>query len=228
MMGVLSATILALVIWAWMDYRNWIALGAGGLPSNPYGWSQVTWMRLGKHDPLSTSVFEKNIGKDWDVRGLGDLPKRAGTRPQVDPHPIPHRQTDQFGDEQVRREQKQIFDDVIAENAALLYYQKSIFERHNDAVFLREPAKGNSNTKAQGEVGHIHPSDGSMHMTLSPSDAKKVIGAGWGELHPLTEETGRLPSTYMMIYSPRSQEENAVVEQILRAAVKFAVGNPQK
>ena len=35
------------------------------------------------------------------------------------------------------------------------------------------------------EIGHMHPTDGSMHMILSPSDAKVVIESGWGELHGL-------------------------------------------
>jgi hypothetical protein len=64
-----------------------------------------------------------------------------------------------------------------------------------------------------------------MHMTLSPSDAKKVIEAGWGELHSLADDNGRLPATYTMIYSPRSKEEVEVAEQILEAAVKYAAGS---
>ena len=89
---------------------------------------------------------------------------------------------------------------------------------------MREPGKGNTRTRAQGEIAHIHPSDGSMHMTLSPSDAKTVIEAGWGELHPLAGLNEGLPATYIMIYSPRSTEENAVIERILKAAVEYAAG----
>jgi hypothetical protein len=225
MIPALLIVVFGVGIWVWMDYRSWLALGPGGVPYNLDGWAQVTWMRLWKHDPLDTSIFEKNIGKEWDVRGLGELPKRGGDRPHIDPHPIPHRQKDQFGDEQMRQELRQIFDREIADNGQLLIYEKSHFERRNDAVWLREPNRGNPNTRAQGEVAHIHPSDGSMHMTLSPSDAKKVIEAGWGELHSLADDNGRLPATYTMIYSPRSKEEVEVAEQILEAAVKYAAGS---
>jgi len=31
--------------------------------------------------------------------------------------------------------------------------------------------------------------------------------------------------SYTVLYSPRSKDENAVVEQILRAVVKYAAGN---
>lgn len=219
------AVILGAAIWGYFDYQSWLALGPGGVPYNLNGWAQVTWMRLWKKNPLDTAHFEQSIGKEGDSQGLSELPRREGNRPHIDPHPVPHRQKDQFGDEQTRQALQQIFDNEIANNAQLLTYQKSHFERRNDAIFLREPKKGNLTTKAQGEIAHIHPSDGSMHMTLSPSDAKKVIEAGWGELHSLAGEDGVLPATYMMIYSPRNKEENAVAEQILKAAVKYAAGN---
>lgn len=222
---VILVAILGTVVWSYFDYQSWLALGPGGVPYNLNGWAQVTWLRLWKKNSLDTSHFEKYIGQEGDISGLSELPKREGNRPRIDPHPIPHRQKDQFGDEQTRQELRQIFDDEVASNAELLTYQKSHFERRNDAIFLREPEKGNPMTKAQGEIAHIHPSDGSMHMTLSPSDAKKVIEAGWGELHTLAGDDGVLPGTYMMIYSPRNKEENAVAEQILKAAVKYAAGN---
>jgi hypothetical protein len=216
------------VTWSWIDYRSWWALGPGGVPHNLNGWAQVTWLRLWKHDPLDPAVFAGNIGQDWDVRGLGELPLRAGPRPHIDPHPIPHRQKDQFGDAPSLETQRRLFDQEVASNGSLLVYKRSHYELRNDAIWLRDPDKGNPNTRAQGEIGHIHPSDGSMHMTLSPSDAKRVIEAGWGELHPLAEENGRLPATYMMIYAPRDTEEAAIALQVLRAAVKYAAGGAAK
>jgi len=219
---------LAGLAWAFMDYRSWLSLGPGGVPYNLAGWAQVTWFRLWKHDPLDTTLFDRNIGQPGDVRGLGELLARAGPRPHIDPHPIPHRQRDQHGDEPARQELKQVFDDKVKGDALLLTYRTSQFERRNEAVSLREPDKGNAATNARGEIAHIHPSDGSMHMTLSPSDAKKVIEAGWGELHALAGQNGRLPATYMMIYSPRNREEIAVAAQILEAAVTYAAGRPVK
>lgn len=35
------------------------------------------------------------------------------------------------------------------------------------------------------ELAHIHLSEGSLHLILSPQDARKVIGSGWGERHRL-------------------------------------------
>lgn len=217
--------LLAVAGWGWMDYRSWLALGPGGVPYNLAGWAQVTWMRLGAHDPFDMSLFEVHIGTAQDMAVLGPLQTRAGARPHVDPHPIPHRQTDQHGDEQARVALKELFDREVTGHADLLHYKKSHFEQRNDAIWLREPQKGNPAARAQGEIAHIHPSDGSMHMTLSPSDAKQVIGARWGELHTLAGATDRLPATYVMLYSPRDSDERAVIEQILQAAVRYAAGN---
>ncbi|MDX2033463.1 MAG: DUF5519 family protein [Blastocatellia bacterium] len=215
----------AVGVWVWRDYHSWLALGPGGVPYNLRGWAQVTWMRLWKKDPLDPRSFSDRIGRDGDIAVLSNLPPRAGARPTIDPHPVPHRQKDQFGDEHTRKNLTELFDAMIAGHSQLLHYRKSVFELRNDAIFLREPDKGAPNTKALGEIGHIHPSDGSMHITLSPSDAKTAMEAGWGELHSLAGDGGPLPFTYLMIYSPRNKEELTVVEQILTAAVRYHAGN---
>jgi hypothetical protein len=89
------------------------------------------------------------------------------------------------------------------------------------------PAEGTQTLVAdtKGEIGHIHPADGSMHFSLSPSDAREVLAKGWGELHGLAGQAyapdHRLPVTYTMVYSPRTDAEIAVVRQILEAAIRF-------
>ena len=63
-----------------------------------------------------------------------------------------------------------------------------------------------------------------MHMILSPSDARTVINTGWGERHPLAGVYAGLPETYLIIYAPRTIEENAVIARILESAVAYATG----
>lgn len=48
------------------------------------------------------------------------------------------------------------------------------------------------------ELVHIHLSDGSIHLTLSPQDARLVVGRNWGELHRLAGIAYR--GTYMPPY----------------------------
>ncbi len=216
-------------IWAYRDYRSWLALGPGGLPYNLYGWLRVTWLRLRKRNPTDTLIFEPWIGRAGDRRVLDALPIRAGNRPHVAPHPIPHRQLDQHGGANARHAQQQHFDQQVAQNSHVLSYRTSHFERRNAAIFLSQLALAPRHAQdAHGEIAHIHPSDGSMHMILSPSDAKTVIDTGWGERHPLAGVYAGLPETYVMIYAPRTPEENAMIARILEAAVAYAAGTPTR
>jgi hypothetical protein len=77
------------------------------------------------------------------------------------------------------------------------------------------------------EIVHLHPLDGSLHMSLAPLDAKLVIEKGWGERFPLSGTI--IPFTYIMVYAPRSGENEAVeseiVERIIMAARGFMLGD---
>lgn len=70
---------------------------------------------------------------------------------------------------------------------------------------------------------HVHPSDGSMHMTLHPADANTVLEAEWGERHPLAGvfNDRLLPSGFIMLYAPQNDEEIEVVFRVIRAACWF-------
>jgi hypothetical protein len=71
------------------------------------------------------------------------------------------------------------------------------------------------------EVAHVHPSDHSLHVYVSPQDAKLVMKRGWGLRFPVT---WLAPPSWIMVYAPRTEEEIEVVREIVRAAVCFAVG----
>lgn len=120
-----------------------------------------------------------------------------------------------------------LFDEVVKTHAHLVHYRKSYFERHNESVFLKDSTSGNPAIMplTHAEIAHIHPTDGSMHMILSPSDCKEAIEKGWGELHGLAgkhfDERDALVSTYTLIYSPRTEKELAFAKQLLEAAIKY-------
>lgn len=71
------------------------------------------------------------------------------------------------------------------------------------------------------EVAHVHPSENSLHVYVSPQDAKLVMKRGWGQRFPVT---WLAPPSWIMVYAPRTEEEVEVVREIVRAAVCFAVG----
>ncbi|MCJ1407058.1 hypothetical protein MMC19_001128 [Ptychographa xylographoides] len=68
------------------------------------------------------------------------------------------------------------------------------------------------------EIVHLHISDGSLHLTLHPSDAAMVITHGWGERHPLAGRGPWVPKGFMMVYAPRNEEEVVVLTEIIKAA----------
>jgi len=77
------------------------------------------------------------------------------------------------------------------------------------------------------EIAHLHESEGSMHVCLSLPDAKLVIERGWGERFGLSGSI--VPVTYIMVYAPhqgegKEEEEVKIVEGIIRAGVKFMLG----
>lgn len=218
-----ALAVLGAAAWVVKDYREWKALGKGGVPYNFYGWLMVTRFRFEARETLGTAQYGDRIGGADDSVRLPVLPARAGPRPRMGKHPVPHRQLDQKPDDpQARKLLDQVFDRFVESNGTYVRYAKSFFEKRNDAVTLVDLARSRPLSRlSQGEVAHIHPGDGSMHMIFSPSDAKQIIDKGWGERHPLCGvPRHNIADTYLMIYTPRDAAEVAVVKTLLRAAVE--------
>lgn len=212
---------------AYKDYQAWVALGVGGLPHTFDGYQTLKKLGEKMRNPLDVTNLEKHVGKLGDVKTLKRLPKRKDARPTVAPYAIPHRQTNQHNDTTIRNEQRKLIEKFAADQEGQVSFQRSFFERHNNALFVKDSASGNPAMMpiTHGEIGHMHPTDGSMHMILSPSDAKVVIESGWGELHGLAGQVfapGReLAPGYTMIYSPRTEKELEITKQIVAAAIKY-------
>lgn len=139
-----------------------------------------------------------------------------------------------------------MFANAVIANGDILEEKLSLYERHNKAIYVRESLLASvSNPKnptdarppptaviARGEIGHIHP-DYSLHLYLSPAEARVVIEKGWGERHRLSKpsnswvtfkERGNLADTYLMVYGPRTEEECEAVSVMLRASLRFMTG----
>ena len=194
------------------DYRAWRALGPGGLPANPLGWAATTALgRLGR-DTLSVA------GDPAPSPDLS-LPDR-GARPAMAPYPVPHRQLDQIPD-------ASIVDDLVARVDALgresgNRLARSRFERHHDAVVVDDPLSPWAR-RSGGEVAHVHPGQGSLHVVAAPSDVATIVGARWGERHPLAgRPLLRLPDGYLFLYAPRDASELDTVVRIVKRVVATA------
>jgi 2,4-didehydro-3-deoxy-L-rhamnonate hydrolase len=205
------------------EYKQWVALGLGGLPHTVEGFKSVQNMNKAMKSGTDWKRIESYIGEKGDINSLQNLPKRDGTKPTIAPFAVPHRQTDQHNSETVRKIQSDVFDATVANSEGKIVFKNSYLELHNPGIFLKDSASGNQTIVpvSHAEIGHIHHFDGSMHIILSPSDTKEVIEKGWGELHGLAAIGTRVAKTYMMIYSPRDEKEVAIAKQILEAAVKY-------
>ncbi|MEA5429297.1 fumarylacetoacetate hydrolase family protein [Arcicella lustrica] len=206
------------------EYKQWVALGLGGLPHTVEGFKSVQNMNKALKSGTDWKRIEPYIGEKGDIKSLQNLPKRIGTKPTIAPFAVPHRQTDQHNTEAIRKIQSDVFDVSVANSDGKLIFKNSYLEIHNPGIFLKDSASGNQSIVpvSHAEIGHIHHFDGSMHIILSPSDTKEVIQKGWGELHGLASAGTRAAKTYMMIYSPRDEKEVAITKQILDAAIKYS------
>ncbi|MFB9466604.1 luciferase domain-containing protein [Streptomyces cinereospinus] len=217
--AVLAATALA-GAWARRDYRAWRALGPGGLPSTPRGWLTTTRLRLRKAAPLDVTGYGEHKPTTPLLSGL---PRRHGPRPRIGPWPIPHRPVDQRISTAMHTALDAAFADLVSAHPAFLTTRRSVLEGHCDAMALRDHATAPVDLRTtQGEIAHVHPGDGSLHMILAASDARAVIEGAWGERHPLAGVVPQLPSTYLLVYPPRDEEELKIVTGILEAAVRNA------
>lgn len=201
------------------DYERWYGLGPGGTQHNVLGWLEVTYLRSKKRETTSVTPYRAHIGEEFDGHWLPALAARVGPRPRIASHPIPQRQQSQPGDLRARVAVGEMFDAQIKGDVC---YEASHFEKRNVALTLAAPSRAHSIARStHGEMAHIHPSDGSMHMIFSPSDACAVLEAQWGERHSLAGVTRDLPLTYILIYAPRDLDEAAVTGQLLDAAVGY-------
>lgn len=81
---------------------------------------------------------------------------------------------------------------------------------------VREPR----NKLLDGEIAHAHPAEGSLHVWLSQADAKIVVENGWGLRFPLKF----VDKGWTMVYAPRTMEEVAAVEEIVKAGIGWLTG----
>ncbi|KAE8363920.1 fungal-specific transcription factor domain-containing protein [Aspergillus caelatus] len=92
-----------------------------------------------------------------------------------------------------------------------------------DAIYARsELPTCNPEAAAVGhEIAHAHPADNSLHVLLSPADARTVNEAAWGLRFAVPS---MVPLGWIMVYAPRNSEEVDIVSQVVRAAIQWTTG----
>ena len=211
----------ATALWALQDYRRWRALGPGGLPANLLGWWSMIRFRLKALDQLDEGPLLAIAATADDLQAWSRSGQRSGARPSVSPYPIPHRQLTQLPVQEVRLALVNLFNQTVQEHADLLEYARSHYEKRHPAITLKA-YQGRLGEQSYGEIAHIHPSDHSMHMILSATDAAAAMQMGWAQRHGLAGLAVGLPDTYVMVYAPRNEQDLRVVEELLKAAIAYA------
>ncbi|KAK1621754.1 hypothetical protein BDP81DRAFT_466567 [Colletotrichum phormii] len=230
----------------WLFSRAYIALGPGGVPHNALGWLIVA---LGLR-PFALSKSSATWTGDYPDQGshaeIRDLPERKGERAELGGI-VPHRQLSQHAPEKMREFIENLFANAVTQNPSLLTTKLSLYERNNPALFLHpqilsslisssssSPTTTSSSQStpviARGEIAHHH-TDLSIHLYLSPADAKLAIQKRWAERHRLSLPKGsflanrlHLADSYLMVYGPRDVEEIEVLAELLRCGVRFMTG----
>ncbi|KAE8445355.1 hypothetical protein EG329_013477 [Mollisiaceae sp. DMI_Dod_QoI] len=225
---------IPLIYFTYIDYRSWYNVGRGGLPHNIIGYVIQTIL-----SPLKASRFDTSfVSKPKVMKKSGpageraylkdeDVPQRKGDRPEVCGWILPQRQLDQKASEKSRARYEALIHSLAVSQPTKLSVNTSVLERGGPALFINhDVSKHPGAFGTRNEIAHVHESDGSMHVSIAPKDAKLVIERGWGERFGLSGSV--LPVTYTMIYAPRpgeeEEEEMKIVERIIRAGVKFMLG----
>ncbi|KIJ66707.1 hypothetical protein HYDPIDRAFT_174095 [Hydnomerulius pinastri MD-312] len=197
-------------------------MGPGGLPYNVYGWLLALYRKPFSRDTVSTQQYDLDANNE-SYLGTGEIKERRGERPKMSWHVFPSRQIDRYAPLGMQQRLIDIFDTLAAANPNLVSVVPSRFERIHPALVINPaiPSPHPPADKALREICHIHRGkDFSLHATMSPQDCKAVIENGWGERHPLAG-SHFLPKEYMLLYAPRDDEELAMVERCMRAAIGY-------
>ncbi|KAJ9627703.1 hypothetical protein H2203_002915 [Taxawa tesnikishii (nom. ined.)] len=214
------AVILPTLQHLYFDYKTFVSLGPGGTPPTIMGYLKVKALSFfALRDPYAPPPIPSY--QKTKEGHLVSLPKRSGPRPEAKGI-APHRQVDQRSSEEIFAKLSEAIDEMAA-STPYLETGTSCFEKHGTGLFSTSPKR----RTCGGEICHAHPSDGSMHLTLHPADAKVMLEAGWGERHPLARGGWLerfVPGGFVMVYAPRTEEEVETVMEIVKAAIWWVGG----
>jgi len=201
----------------YLDYQHFLSLGPGGTPQTIAGYLRLKLLSLFTlRDPHTPPPIPYGLVTKTGHLSSHTLPKRAGLTLPKTAGIAPHRQLTQKSTPEVYR----LLCAAISQLASQcpdLELKTSCFEKYSTGLFAADPQR----RTCGGEICHAHPSDGSMHLTLHPADAKVLLEQRWGERHPLARGGWLerfVPGGFVMVYAPRTEAEVEVVVQIIKAA----------
>ncbi|KAF4627083.1 hypothetical protein G7Y89_g11071 [Cudoniella acicularis] len=179
-------------------------------------------------DPKEIVKCGKDIGRKSFLPST--LSKREGERLTLAKWMAPHRQVSQLTGEDMHKLLGDAIDEIVVKYSSSALVKTSVLEKEGDALFIADqiPTPHSIAKATKREIAHVHTDIGSgdysLHLCLSPADCKEVILKQWGERLSLAGSL--MPHEYLIIYTPRTVEEVAVVKEIVEAAVLSMTGSP--
>ncbi|KAH8727611.1 hypothetical protein GQ44DRAFT_611448 [Phaeosphaeriaceae sp. PMI808] len=205
------------------DYKAFLSLGPGGTPSTPLGYLKIKLLSLiCLRDPLRPISIPPHFRPQKGYFNDAALPPRKGGRPFVQGI-APQRQQTHKSSVPVYKNLVTCLQVLAEDPRNRLVERTSCFEKHSSGLFTSIPIT----RTCGGEICHAHPSDGSLHLTLHPSDAKVMLEKGWGERHPLARGgwcRRFVPKEFVLVYAPRDEAEVKIVMHIVAASIWWVSG----
>lgn len=204
-----------------------VTKGTGGTPPTIQGYLKIRrwglYLLYKRQNLLDPSVIP-----DTGVAYIkpGKVPERSGSPPHIIRWTLPQRQFP----ETITEGALKALSNLMQTFAASAPYSDYIETRPSKteggtgpAIYVKPDVK-TINPMAHKifyEVAHVHPKDNSLHVYVSPKDAKTVVSRGWGQRFPVT---WLAPPSWIMVYAPRDERELEVVKEIVRVAICHAIG----
>ncbi|KAI1394879.1 hypothetical protein F4819DRAFT_229594 [Hypoxylon fuscum] len=220
------------------DYRAWHALGENGLPLNPFGYAfQALASPFARRDQRAPAPYDLaalaasprygaiTLRSFLRLPNGGELPARAGPRPEVPAFVGPHRQTSQASGAAVRAQQSAFLSALARANPALLQLKPSNLEGPRyDGLYVHGSMPRRPEFRfLNGEFAHAH-GEGSTHVVLSLADAEAAIARGWAERHRMSGVGRLMPWSFVLVYGPRDEAELALWKEFVLASARYALG----
>ncbi|CAN9372656.1 unnamed protein product [Alternaria alternata] len=205
----------------WYDFKSWQSFGTGGTPPTLEGYIKIR--RWG----LYLLYTRQNLLDASPIPDSGTsyikpqkVPNRVGRRPGLTRWTLPQRQFP----EKITPGASATLHNLMREFADAKAYSKYIETGPSkteggtgSAIYVKPDVKTINPVahKIFFEVAHVHPAENSLHVYVSPQDAKLVMKRGWGQRFPVT---WLAPPSWIMVYAPRNEDEVEIVREIVRAA----------
>jgi len=214
----------ALLLLVTGDYLHWKSLGTGGTPPTIGGYGRMrkmgAWRFFYGDDLKDTSPLTKDGPTYLD----GPVPMREGGHAKPSRWTMPQRQIIEPITPKALKRLSTLMHALAASHPDILHYGLSKTEGGTGHAIYANPDTPTVNPdahKIRYEMAHVHPSENSLHVYVSPRDARTVVEAEWGLRFPVSWIA---PASWIMVYAPRNEGEVEIVERIVRAAIGWNTG----